>query len=441
MKKFFLDRIRWFKETTIFKKILVILALIVYVATILVCTIHIDVEKTSPGDITRIESLIIVDGKDNSNMIYSVSVYTYTSITLLDYLISSINKEVEIERVNHQEDDITVNEIYKMNVCAKEQSIQDSIISAYEIASENGYDVSLSKQYLGVRVCYILANYYQTGPESLQIGDVVTQIRNVDIVSDEESDAMRKFRTEVEWFYQNKTIYQDQTCHVKVLRNGVEVELNNCSCKHLVLLGLISNSYGNENVYEYYFYDAYKINYSECNPKLNVKQPDSVGPSAGFIQTLYIYDCLTDGSILSNKRIIGTGTISTDGTVGKIGKITIEKMTEHFGTNPAEVLCGIAPSICRNCYEVSADVAEAFLDAFGPENRDVILKPSVFNPDDSDKYMLDLWAACKLVFLEAGVPEEHIEITDYCTRCNPDLFYSHRIMGANRGSLAAFISL
>lgn len=129
------------------------------------------------------------------------------------------------------------------------------------------------------------------------------------------------------------------------------------------------------------------------------------------------------------------------GTVGKIGKVTIEKMAEHFGTVPADVICGIAPSICRNCYEVSADVADAFVGAFGEENRDVILKPSVLNPDDSDKFMLDLWAACKLVFLEAGVPEENIEITDYCTRCNPDLFYSHRIMGANRGSLAAFISL
>jgi YfiH family protein len=129
------------------------------------------------------------------------------------------------------------------------------------------------------------------------------------------------------------------------------------------------------------------------------------------------------------------------GTVGKIGKVTIEKMAEHFGTVPADVICGIAPSICRNCYEVSADVADAFVGAFGEENRDVILKPSVFNPDDSDKFMLDLWAACKLVFLEAGVPEVNIEITDYCTRCNPDLFYSHRIMGANRGSLAAFISL
>ena len=129
------------------------------------------------------------------------------------------------------------------------------------------------------------------------------------------------------------------------------------------------------------------------------------------------------------------------GTVGKIGKVTIEKMTSSFGTDPKDVLCCIAPSICKNCYEVSKDVADEFIKAFGEENIDKLLRPSIFNPTDSDKYMLDLWTACKMTFIEAGVLEEHIEITDYCTRCNPDLFFSHRIMGANRGGLAALISL
>lgn len=129
------------------------------------------------------------------------------------------------------------------------------------------------------------------------------------------------------------------------------------------------------------------------------------------------------------------------GTVGKIGKVTIEKMHSTFGTDAKDVLCCIGPSICKNCYEVSKDVADEFIKAFGPEHEEELLRPSLFNPDDKDKYMLDLWAACKLVFMEAGVPEEHIEVTDYCTRCNPDLFFSHRVMGAERGGLAALISL
>jgi len=141
------------------------------------------------------------------------------------------------------------------------------------------------------------------------------------------------------------------------------------------------------------------------------------------------------------KQVVALSHSGWRGTVGKIGKATIVKMHEVFGCEPKDIICGVAPSICKNCYEVSVDVANEFRKAFGEKADKYLLRPSTFNPDDQDKYMLDLWEACHQVFLEAGVPEENIEITDYCTRCNPDLFYSHRIMGANRGSLAAFISL
>lgn len=128
------------------------------------------------------------------------------------------------------------------------------------------------------------------------------------------------------------------------------------------------------------------------------------------------------------------------GTVGKIGKVTIEKMKENFESNPEDIMCGIGPSICKDCYEVSKDVADAVRDSFGEES-DRILRSSIFNPDDENKFMFDLWEACRLALIEAGVKKEHIEVTDYCTRCNPELFYSHRVMGNERGSMAAFISL
>lgn len=141
------------------------------------------------------------------------------------------------------------------------------------------------------------------------------------------------------------------------------------------------------------------------------------------------------------KKVVALSHSGWRGTVGKISKVTVEKMTANFGTDPKDVICGIGPSICKDCYEVSADVAEAFKSAFKAPDVDRILRQSIFNPDDKDKYMLDLREACKIALLEAGVKEEHIEVTDYCTRCNPELFYSHRVMGTDRGSQAAFISL
>ena len=150
---------------------------------------------------------------------------------------------------------------------------------------------------------------------------------------------------------------------------------------------------------------------------------------------LYFYDPVHEA--------IGLSHSGWRGTVGRIGKNTIELMRDTYGSSPEQLICCIGPSICKECYEVSSDVAERFRSTFGEENvvRYDILKKSTLHPEDPDKYMLDLWNANKVVMLEAGVKEKNIEVTDYCTHCNPELFYSHRILGTERGSLAAFLSL
>ena len=57
------------------------------------------------------------------------------------------------------------------------------------------------------------------------------------------------------------------------------------------------------------------------------------------------------------------------------------------------------------------------------------------------KYQLDLWKANEIVLLEAGIQKEKLQITDICTRCNPEYLFSHRIMGNERGNLAAFLGI
>ena len=150
---------------------------------------------------------------------------------------------------------------------------------------------------------------------------------------------------------------------------------------------------------------------------------------------LYFYD--------PENKAIGLSHSGWRGTVGRIGKNTIELMHDTYGSDPDKLICCIGPSICSECYEVSGDVAERFRKEFGEGiiEKYSILKKSTLHPEDSDKYMLDLWNANRVVMLEAGVKEDNIEVTDHCTHCRPDLFYSHRIMGTERGSLAAFLSL
>ena len=92
--------------------------------------------------------------------------------------------------------------------------------------------------------------------------------------------------------------------------------------------------------------------------------------------------------------------------------------------------------ICQDCYEVSEDVAQAFMEEFGGAADERMLYRK-----ENGKYQLDLWRANEQVLLEAGILPEHLEVTNVCTCCNPDLLFSHRATHGKRGNLAAFLML
>ena len=150
--------------------------------------------------------------------------------------------------------------------------------------------------------------------------------------------------------------------------------------------------------------------------------------------TLYA-DCVPLYFVDPINRAIGLSHSGWRGTAARMGNVTIQKMKEAFGTRPENLLCAIGPSICKDCYEVGEDVAEAFRNTFG-NCSETILKPR-----GNGKYHLDLWQANKKVLLDAGVKPEHLEITDLCTCCNPELLFSHRALKGRRGNLGAFLCL
>ena len=124
------------------------------------------------------------------------------------------------------------------------------------------------------------------------------------------------------------------------------------------------------------------------------------------------------------------------GTVGKIGKNTVQLMQENFGSKPEDLLAAVGPSVCMDCYEVSEDVIEQFKEAFEKKYWE-----DLFYKKENGKYQLNLWKANELIFLESGILPEHMAITNVCTHCNSKILYSHRTMGNNRGNLCAFLAL
>lgn len=156
----------------------------------------------------------------------------------------------------------------------------------------------------------------------------------------------------------------------------------------------------------------------------------------GICLVTFYADCVPLYFVDPVKKVIGLSHSGWRGTVGKMGKVTVEKMTEEYGCNPEDILAAIGPSICQDCYEVSEDVIERF-----KENFDETLWPKLFYKKENGKYQLDLWEANHQIFLEAGILEEHLAVTNVCTHCNSEVLFSHRTTGNKRGNVSAFLAL
>jgi YfiH family protein len=79
----------------------------------------------------------------------------------------------------------------------------------------------------------------------------------------------------------------------------------------------------------------------------------------------------------------------------------------------ARLAAVVGPAIGPCCYEVGPEVS------------------ALFDPDLTRGRKLDLWAAAERALHSAGV--ERVERVDLCTRCHPELFFSHRRDGRARG--------
>jgi len=156
----------------------------------------------------------------------------------------------------------------------------------------------------------------------------------------------------------------------------------------------------------------------------------------GLVLVTSYADCVPLYFVDPVNKAIGLSHSGWKGTVGRIGEVTIQKMQELYGSDPGDILACIGPSICRDCYEVSQDVAEKFQEIF-PQ----ALWERIMDDKGKGKYQLDLWESNRLILLEAGIREEHLAVTDLCTCCNPELLFSHRATQGKRGNLAAFLGL
>ncbi len=157
---------------------------------------------------------------------------------------------------------------------------------------------------------------------------------------------------------------------------------------------------------------------------------------ADVVLATFYADCVPLYFIDPEHRAVGLSHSGWKGTVSDIAGVTVRTMREKYGSRPEALLAAIGPSICQDCYEVSEDVIAQVRESYGEA-----LWPRLFYQKENGRYQLNLWEACRQNLLRAGVLPEHIEVTDICTCCNPDILFSHRASKGKRGNLAAFLAV
>lgn len=145
-------------------------------------------------------------------------------------------------------------------------------------------------------------------------------------------------------------------------------------------------------------------------------------------------DCVPCFLYDSQNKVIAAIHAGWRGTALKLVKKTLKKLEQLYKSEPNNIFAFIGPAIGPCCYNVGKDVVEHF-HFLGKAKQDFIQKIK------GEKYMLDLKGINAFLLAQLGIPEENIEISDLCTSCNEELFYSYRRDKDKAGRNISFITL
>lgn len=151
-----------------------------------------------------------------------------------------------------------------------------------------------------------------------------------------------------------------------------------------------------------------------------------ISSKSGVLIGVMTADCVP--ILLYDKNVVAAVHAGWRGTKSNIVAKTVTIMRETFGCT--NIIAGIGPSICKCCYEVDEKLASEFGEIYSDS---VTL--------ENGKYMLDLQLINRLQMIEAGVKSENIEMSNICTACENDNYFSYRRENGCSGRFGSFIGV
>ena len=288
----------------------IVISLIITITFIIFSIIRIDFDITSPGYVNKVESVITInDSYNQKGSFNTTSVFVNENCTIMQYLLASLTKTSIIEPSSEV---VSRNDIRnsKSGIIQKNVSITNSIICAYKEAG-----MTIEYHYDGV----IIHTLYNYASMDLHVGDIINKIDGKTFSNKTEFRKLYdQARLDPNYFDKDLGI-----CRIPVTINGIDTIITSNSINYDVN----NNPYP---VFGFEYYDYYSIDLGMTFPKFTLNEAKTTGPSGGLMQTLAVYNALTEYDYTYGLTIAGTGTIDVDGNVGAIGGMYSKIFTAYY---------------------------------------------------------------------------------------------------------------
>ena len=255
----------------------------------IVCTFPVNYYIVIGGGISDVGERIVVENGSDSKGSFNLSYVSELKGTVLTYALSYVFPTWDRESMSDYK--YSESESYDDIEFRGEMDLKstngNAIKAAYELAGKDYKEVSSKIYVIG------LFDEYKTG---LKIRDEILSING------QSFDTVSEYSSYIQEFEENDEL------EVEVLRDGAKKIV-----KSKIYL------YQDRKIFGVALQIAKEY---ETNPSIDIKFKSSeMGPSAGLVTTLEIYDKLVEDDITNGLTIAGTGSIDELGNVGEIGGV------------------------------------------------------------------------------------------------------------------------
>ncbi len=154
----------------------------------------------------------------------------------------------------------------------------------------------------------------------------------------------------------------------------------------------------------------------------------------GLALTAYSADCLLLFFFDPVRKAVAIAHAGWRGIRDNIAGAVVKELVSRFNSNPENLQAAVSPGICFSCFTVGPEVADQFIQK-GYNGETCCRKK------DNGKYQLNLQEIAGYQLTGCGLEHKKIFLSNMCTVCREDLFFSYRRDNGETGRMTGLIML